>query len=225
MKEGSAARQQKARRMCDVLCASAGLVILAPVFAALGLLIRLRDGRPVLFSQTRVGRFGKTFRIWKFRTMRTGENGSAVTASGDRRVTSIGARLRKLKLDELPQLVNVLKGEMSLIGPRPELPEFVDKSSPIWQAVLQIRPGITDLATLLYRDEEVLLGGAKDVEKCYRERVLPEKLLINLRYLRTRSFRQDLKLVWLTLCSCLSPGRVDTHQVQKAFPLGAGYGR
>src|SRR5581483_479619 len=142
MKEESGERQQRGRRVCDVLCAAAGLVVLAPLFGALALLILLRDGRPVLFSQTRVGRFGKSFRIWKFRTMRVGEKGSAVTASGDSRVTATGVRLRRLKLDELPQLVNVLKGDMSLIGPRPELPEFVDTSSPIWQAVLQIRPGI-----------------------------------------------------------------------------------
>jgi lipopolysaccharide/colanic/teichoic acid biosynthesis glycosyltransferase len=214
-----------ARRVCDVACALAGLLILSPVLVTIALLVLLRDGPPVLFHQTRVGRCGRPFRIWKFRTMRQGEGGIRVTAAGDRRVTRIGAWLRRLKLDELPQLFNVLKGDMSLIGPRPEVPEYVDFESPTWQAVLQVRPGITDPATLLYRDEEALLAASGDVEGSYRQRVLPEKLAANLDYLNRRSFRKDVKLLWLTLCSCLSRQRFGRRSMQKAFPMEVQSGR
>jgi lipopolysaccharide/colanic/teichoic acid biosynthesis glycosyltransferase len=222
--EPNSLEQEAARRLCDVVCAGVGLLILSPVLAMLALLIIALDGRPVLFSQTRVGRRGLPFRIWKFRTMVPGASGSAVTAAGDRRVTRTGARLRRFKLDELPQLINVLKGDMSLIGPRPEVPEYVDWGSPMWQAVLEVRPGITDPATLVYRDEEAILGSSADVETYYRARVLPEKLRINVRYLRTRSFWQDVKLLLLTLCSCLSPGRVGPCLIRNTF-MGAGYGQ
>jgi lipopolysaccharide/colanic/teichoic acid biosynthesis glycosyltransferase len=188
-------------------------------------LILLRDGRPVLFSQMRVGRYGVRFRIWKFRTMRAGAGGSAITAAGDTRITAIGAHLRKFKLDELPQLFNVLRGDMSLVGPRPEAPEYVNGQSPMWQAVLQVRPGITDLATLLYRDEEALLEGSGDAERFYREGVLPAKLWLNLAYIRTRSLRKDITLVWLTLCYSLSPQRFNAERIRRAFGTGAEYGR
>jgi len=208
-----------------VVCAAAGLLLLSPLLAVVALLILVRDGRPVLFSQMRVGRYGVRFRIWKFRTMRAGASGSAVTAAGDRRITPIGAQLRKFKLDEIPQLYNVLRGDMSLVGPRPEAPEYVNGQSPMWQAVLQVRPGITDLATLLYRDEEALLEASGDAERFYREGVLPAKLWLNLAYMRSRSLRKDVTLIWLTLCYSLSPERFDTNRIRKAFGTGAEYGR
>src|SRR4029077_17632653 len=130
-------------RFFDVTCAAAGLLLLMPLLAALAVFILWNDGPPILFSQTRVGRRGKPFRIWKFRMMRAGSQGSAITAAGDSRVSRPGAVLRRYKLDELPQLFNVLKGDMSLVGPRPEAPEYVQLESPIWQAVLQVRPGVT----------------------------------------------------------------------------------
>jgi lipopolysaccharide/colanic/teichoic acid biosynthesis glycosyltransferase len=212
------------RRVCDVLCAAAGLLLLSPVFALVALLILLCDGRPVLFSQMRVGQYGVQFRIWKFRSMQAGACGSSVTAAGDGRITGIGARLRKFKLDELPQLFNVLRGDMSLVGPRPEAPEYVDRRSPTWQAVLQIRPGITDLATLIYRDEESLLEASGDADRFYREGVLPAKLWLNLAYMRTRSLSKDLRLIWLSICYSLSPERFDAGRVRKAFGTGAEYG-
>jgi lipopolysaccharide/colanic/teichoic acid biosynthesis glycosyltransferase len=212
------------RRSCDIVCAAAGLLLLSPLFAVVALLILLRDGRPVLFSQMRVGQYGVPFRIWKFRTMRAGSTGSAVTAAGDSRITGTGARLRKFKLDELPQLFNVLRGDMSLVGPRPEAPEYVNVRSPMWQAVLQVRPGITDLATLLYRDEEALLEASGDADRFYREGVLPAKLWLNLAYMRTRSFRKDLRVIWLTICYSLSPDRFDAGRIRKAFGTGAEYG-
>jgi lipopolysaccharide/colanic/teichoic acid biosynthesis glycosyltransferase len=212
-------------RSVDVACAIVGLTILSPVFAMLALLVLLRDGRPVLFSQMRAGRYGSQFRIWKFRTMRCSVAGAAITAAGDPRVTETGAWLRRFKLDELPQLFNVLRGEMSLVGPRPEAPEYVNRRSPIWQTVLQARPGITDLATLLYRNEEELLRTCNDPDRFYRESVLPAKLRLNLAYLRTRSFRQDVTLIWLTICSVLSPAGFDPDRIQSTFRMGIEYGR
>src|SRR5258708_940135 len=170
-------------RLVEVACTAAGLLLLAPVMAVLALLILWDDGAPVLFSQKRVGRRGRLFRIWKFRTMRAGAPGSAITASGDSRVTRVGAWMRKFKLDELPQLYNVLKGEMSLIGPRPEVPEYVQLDSPLWQAVLQVRPGITDLATLFHRDQKQILGASAGPNPFYRQSALPPHLPLNLPYL------------------------------------------
>jgi lipopolysaccharide/colanic/teichoic acid biosynthesis glycosyltransferase len=211
------------RRFFDLAFAATGLLVLLPAFGMLALLIVLRDGRPVLFSQMRVGRYGRHFRIWKFRTMRAGTAGSAVTAAGDSRITETGAKLRKFKLDELPQLFNVLRGDMSLIGPRPEAPQFVSEASPVWQAVLKVRPGITDVATLVYRDEEALLGRSRNTDTFYRETVLPAKLLLNLSYLRTRSFWQDIRLIWLTIRYSLAPDRFDPASIRKAFGVETEY--
>jgi lipopolysaccharide/colanic/teichoic acid biosynthesis glycosyltransferase len=212
--------RQAAYRLFDVTCAAAGMVILMPVLFALALLILWDDGPPVLFSQMRVGRKGKLFRIWKFRTMRAGSRGRIVTAAGDGRVTRIGAMLRRCKFDELPQLFNVLKGDMSLVGPRPEVPECVQLEAPIWQAVLQVRPGVTDLATLLYRDEEKLLGTAVDPTTMYRATVLPAKLVLNLEYLRSRSFWRDLRLIHLTIRYSLFPERFDPDLIRRTVGTG-----
>src|SRR5690349_12210537 len=141
-------------RLLDMSCAAAALLLLMPVLIALACMILWDDGFPCIFRQTRVGRHGKPFFIWKFRTMRVAIPGSPITRAGDGRITNVGAWLRRLKLDELPQLVNVLKGDMSLIGPRPEVPQFVEPESQVWRAVLDVRPGITDLASLIYRSEE-----------------------------------------------------------------------
>jgi lipopolysaccharide/colanic/teichoic acid biosynthesis glycosyltransferase len=207
-------------RLFDVICAATGLLMLSPVLAALAMLVLWNDGSPVFFSQWRVGRKGKLFRIWKFRTMRAGSKGCMITAAGDKRVTRFGAALRRFKLDELPQLFNVLKGDMSLVGPRPELPECVQLEAPIWQAVLQVRPGVTDLATLLYRDEEALLGMSSDPETLYRKAVLPAKLVLNLDYLRSKSFRSDLKLLCLTVRYSLFPAGLDPNLIRKTFGAG-----
>jgi lipopolysaccharide/colanic/teichoic acid biosynthesis glycosyltransferase len=186
-----------------------------PVLFTLAALILWHDGPPVFFSQMRVGRRGKLFRIWKFRTMRAHTRGSSITAAGDMRITRLGVALRKFKLDELPQLLNVLMGDMSFIGPRPEVPEYVQLEAPIWQAVLQVRPGLTDLATLLYRDEERLLGAAADPTVFYRETVLPAKLILNLGYLSSRSIWRDLNLIFLTACYSLFPKRFDPNVIKR----------
>lgn len=209
------------KRLFDATCAATGMLLLMPVFAGLALLIVWDDGLPILFSQTRVGRSGRPFRIWKFRTMRRDSHGGVITAAGDARVTRAGAVLRRSKLDELPQLFNVLKGDMSLVGPRPEVAEHVQLDAPMWQAVLQVRPGITDLASLLYRNEEELLAGAGDPNALYRESVLPAKLLLNLRYLRCGTFWLDLKLILLTIRYSLLSQRFDPDLVRRTFYIGA----
>ena len=202
-------------RCFDVFCATLGLLLLMPLWIGAALTILIEDGEPVLFSQTRVGRGGKPFRIWKFRTMRAGSTGSAITAGGDDRITRAGAILRKYKLDELPQLFNVLKGEMSLVGPRPEVPEFVQLESPVWQRVLKVRPGITDLATLVYRDEEQILATSPEPAIYYRQAVLPAKLRLNEEYLPARSFGRDLKLIFLTIRYSLFAQEFDPKLIKR----------
>ncbi len=205
------------RRLFDIFAALPLLAFAAPLMAALALAVKLQDGGAVLFRQERIGRFGKPFTLLKFRSMTAGRPGSAVTSSGDRRVTPLGRVLRAYKLDELPQLWNVLRGEMSLIGPRPEVPCFVDSCDPIWRAVQRVRPGITDLATLVYRDEERVLAGYDDPERGYREAVLPAKLALNLQYMERRSAARDLKLLALTVRYSILPGGFDPERVREAI--------
>jgi lipopolysaccharide/colanic/teichoic acid biosynthesis glycosyltransferase len=201
------------RRILDIAGALLALIVLSPVLLCIALAVFIFDGRPILFRQTRVGRNGRPFLILKFRTMRVGAAGSSITAAGDSRVTPLGQWLRKFKLDELPQFVNVLRGEMSLIGPRPEVPDYVQFDSPLWQAVLATRPGITDLASLAFRDEEQLLRPIPDADSYYRSVILPAKLRLNLRYLRARSWITDLKLLWLTAVYSFMPGTFSRNRV------------
>jgi lipopolysaccharide/colanic/teichoic acid biosynthesis glycosyltransferase len=207
-------------RLCDVICALVGVVVLAPLGLVIALFVRWEDGGPIFFRQTRVGQKGRPFTILKFRTMCNAAAGRSITAAGDFRITRTGALLRKFKLDELPQLLNVLKGEMSLIGPRPELPEFVDLTNPYWQSVLEQRPGITDLASLTYRNEEEVLGAAADPVEHYREVILPEKLRLNLLYVKSRTWSSDLKLLWLSISFSLFPERFDRAAIEKSFSEG-----
>ena len=198
-------------RMVEIACSLTGVLLLSPLFVIIALLILWDDGLPVFFLQTRIGKNGRPFRMWKFRTMRNGSAGGKITAGGDRRVTLVGARLRKYKLDELPQLLNVLKGDMSLIGPRPEVPEFVDLTDPTWRKVLQVRPGITDAATLIYRDEEAILRTCGDPEEYYRKILLPIKLQINLQHLSSRTLLQDIRLLALTIRYSFCPRGFDEN--------------
>jgi len=192
------------RALLNGVSAAIALIVLLPVFAAVALLIFCADGRPIFFTQMRVGRKGRLFYIWKFRTMVATGQGPAITVAGDLRVTRVGRLLRRYKIDELPQLANVLKGEMSLVGPRPEVPECVDYDAPVWRAILSVRPGITDPAALVYHNEEYLLAYSDRLMQSYRECVLPNKLLLSLKYLNSRSFRTDISLIFLTIqCSFL----------------------
>jgi lipopolysaccharide/colanic/teichoic acid biosynthesis glycosyltransferase len=186
-------------RFLDLTASTVLLIAAAPLMFLLAMAVKVQDGGPVFFRQRRLGYNGRPFTLWKFRSMDSGTRGAAITASGDRRITRVGRFLRRYKLDELPQLWNVLRGDMSLIGPRPEVPGFVDGDNPMWRKVHGVRPGITDLATLVYRDEERILAGFSDPERGYRDAVLPAKLALNVEYIERRSLGRDLKLLALTV--------------------------
>ncbi len=193
-------------RWAEVIIAGTAVVVCAPLMAGVALAILVADGRPVLFAQTRVGRGGEPFRLWKFRTMRTGGDGGAgITVAGDPRITPIGKALRRWKLDELPQLFNVLDGSMSLVGPRPELPEYVALYTDEQRRVLRYRPGLTDPATLAFRHEEALLAEQEDPEAYYRSELIPRKLAMNLEYGARRTPASDLALLWRTARSIFRP--------------------
>lgn len=168
--------------------------------AAIALAVRLDSPGPALFRQTRLGLGGKPFELLKFRSMRVGAAGSAVTAGGDPRVTRVGRFLRRLRLDELPQLWNVVRGDMALVGPRPEVPRFIDLEDPRWQRVLSVRPGITDPTTVAFADEEQRLAAlGADPDVTYRELLLPTKLASQIAWLERRSMRGDLEALWATV--------------------------
>jgi lipopolysaccharide/colanic/teichoic acid biosynthesis glycosyltransferase len=189
------------KRAFDVCIASAGLLLLLPLFLFVACAVLLDDGAPVFFSQERIGRFGRPFRIWKFRSMRveTEARGPSITAAGDPRITRIGRILRRWKLDELPQLWNVIRGHMSFVGPRPEVPRYVSCYSEEQRAVLQLQPGITDLATLEFRDEESLLASVADPEAFYVAECVPRKIALNLEYARRANIVADALIIIRTV--------------------------
>jgi lipopolysaccharide/colanic/teichoic acid biosynthesis glycosyltransferase len=191
------------KRLFDIAAALAGLILLAPLFALAALWIKLDSAGPVFFRQQRVGRHGKLFGIYKFRTMAAAPADSVqLTVGRDHRITRAGRFLRDYKLDELPQLINVLQGAMSLVGPRPEVPRYVACYPPAVRAiVLSVAPGITDWASILYREESAILGRAADPERAYVETILPAKLDYYVRYVRERSFWTDLRIIFSTLAA------------------------
>jgi lipopolysaccharide/colanic/teichoic acid biosynthesis glycosyltransferase len=196
------------KRVLDLLLAILGLLVLSPLLLVLAMAVLLSSGPPVLFLHVRAGRGGSLFRLYKFRTMRRGsESGLPITASGDSRVTLVGRFLRATKLDELPQLLNVIKGEMSLVGPRPEVPRYVEAYTTSQRAVLDARPGLTDPATVLFRDEEWLLGRVDGAQReaYYLKEILPRKLAMNLDYLNRASLPYDLLLLLKTARAILIP--------------------
>lgn len=184
----------------SALVAVAAVVVLSPVLLTVAICIRIVDGGPVLFRQERVGKNGVPFRILKFRTMAVdgGAGGPDITAAGDVRVTGLGRHLRRWKLDELPQLFNVLVGSMSLVGPRPEVPDYVALYTDGQRQVLGVRPGLTDPATLRYRNEEAVLACQDDPELYYRDTLMPEKLRMNLEYAQRRNVLSDLGVIYQT---------------------------
>lgn len=194
------------KRSIDIVIATAGLVCLVPLFAAVAIAIR-RDSRgPVFFLQDRVGRGGQSFKIIKFRTMVKNApklGGCLTTSHQDSRIIRVGRFLRRTKIDELPQLINVLKGEMSLVGPRPEVRKYVELFEKDYECLLTVRPGLTDLASLAYRDEEALLGASEDPEQEYLRRVLPDKIALSREYINNMSLWLDLKLIVKTSLSLL----------------------
>jgi len=188
------------KRLFDLVAAFTVLILLFPLLVLIAIAIKLDSPGPVFFRGQRVGRDGHLFRIYKFRTMTldAAQRGPGITAAGDPRITRIGRTLRQLKLDELAQLVNVVRGEMSLVGPRPEDPRYVALYTPEQRRVLSIRPGITSLASLRFHHEEKVLQG-EDWERTYREDVLPTKLQIELDYLEHRSVWRDLGIIAQTV--------------------------
>ncbi len=197
------------KRTFDVIASAIGLILLAPVFLGVALLVKLSGRGPVFFRQRRVGRHFRHFTIYKFRTMVVGAQsmGPGVTPAGDPRVTPIGRLLRQSKLDELPQLINVLSGDMSLVGPRPELPQYVELFRAEYAEILTVRPGITDPASIAYRDESPLLEQGREPEEQYLQVILPEKLRLAREYVHKSSFAYDLKLILTTLVTVTYPGR------------------
>jgi lipopolysaccharide/colanic/teichoic acid biosynthesis glycosyltransferase len=190
------------KRLFDLLLSSLGLLVLAPVLLALALAVKLDSRGPVFFRQERVGRFGQPFRIHKFRTMRHDPVGQGlqITVGQDARITRVGAVLRQTKLDELPQLLDVWLGDMSLVGPRPEVPRYVAHYPEALRAkVLSVRPGITDIASIEYRDESAVLARAADPEHAYIHEVLPHKLALSAAYVDQASVWLDVRLIWRTL--------------------------
>ena len=191
-----------AKRLADLLLAGAGLVVSSPVLAVCAAAVKLDDGGPVLFRQTRVGLRGRPFRILKLRSMRVANAGAQVTSAGDSRITRVGRLLRATKLDELPQLVNVVAGDMSLVGPRPEVPRYVAEwPDQARQLILSVRPGITDPASLVFVDEEAELASADDPERYYREVIVPAKVALYLEYVRGRSLTRDAAILLQTLAA------------------------
>jgi lipopolysaccharide/colanic/teichoic acid biosynthesis glycosyltransferase len=189
------------KRLIDFVLALIGLLILFPVFLLAAGLIKLDSCGPVFFRQKRMGKRFRSFNILKFRTMvqDAPSKGAIITVGSDPRVTRVGQFLRKFKIDELPQLINVLKGDMSLVGPRPELPEYVQLFREDYEQILRIRPGITDLASLKYRNESALLAAYPDPQAAYRDIILPDKIKLAREYLRVASLTTDLKVILKTL--------------------------
>jgi lipopolysaccharide/colanic/teichoic acid biosynthesis glycosyltransferase len=195
------------KRVFDLLLSSMALVLLSPVVGALAIAALASSGTPILFCQLRLGRNRQPFTLLKFRTMRpASEARSGGFTPGDRsRVTGFGRFLRRTKLDELPQLWNVLRGDMSLVGPRPEVPKWTEVYSDRWDKVLAVRPGITDPASIAFRDEESLLAAAPDPERLYREVILPRKLSMYERYIAERSTMRDAIILAKTVWAVLAP--------------------
>jgi len=189
------------KRYFDILSSLFALLLLAPVLIVIAILVKKEDGSPVIYRGIRIGMHEKPFRMNKFRTMVVDADkiGGSSTADDDLRITKIGKYLRKYKLDELPELINVLKGEMSIVGPRPEVQHYVNMFTQEEKDILSVRPGITDFATLWNPDEGSVLAGSPDPEKTYMEEIRPTKIKLQLKYVRERSFLVDLKLIFQTL--------------------------
>jgi lipopolysaccharide/colanic/teichoic acid biosynthesis glycosyltransferase len=195
-----------AKRLFDLIFSFIGLLLSLPVLLILALIIKNEDKGSVFYRGVRVGRHGKVFRIFKFRTMVMDAEkiGGPSTSNDDPRITRVGKFIRKYKLDELPQLINVITGEMSFVGPRPEVQYYVDMFTEEEKAILEVRPGITDWASLWNPDEGKILEGSPDPEKTYMERIRPTKIQLQLKYVRERSFWKDMKIIFQTLLIVVS---------------------
>lgn len=194
------------KRLFDIAASAIGLLLLAPVLLGIAIWIKRDSPGPVFFRQERIGRHGQPFRIYKFRSMRQDNTGLQITVGEDARITRSGRFIRAYKLDELPQLINVLLGDMSLVGPRPEVPRYVALyPAEVRAEVLSVRPGITDLASVQYRSESMLLAQSSNPEQTYVDTILPAKLALCRQYVRERSFWLDLRIIGMTLGILLKP--------------------
>lgn len=188
------------KRLFDIIASGLGLIVLSPLFAVIAIWIKADSKGPVFYRQTRVGRNNKDFRLYKFRSMRPDSDklGLITVGGHDPRVTRSGYYIRKYKLDEFPQLINVFIGDMSLVGPRPEVRKYVDMYTPEQMRVLTVRPGITSLASIRYRNENDFLASAENPDRCYIEQVMPDKLAIDLEYVDRATLWNDIKLIFST---------------------------
>ena len=191
--------------MFDYFFSIAGIILLVPLFVLIALLVKLSSAGPVIFKQQRVGKGGKIFVLYKFRTMYTNapKKGFLTIGDKDNRITKPGYLLRKFKLDELPQLFNVLVGDMSLVGPRPEVQRYVSLYTQEQRKVLQVRPGITDMASIIYRDENERLASVPNPEEYYVKHILPEKIELNFLYIRNQSAREYFRIIFKTLLTAI----------------------
>jgi lipopolysaccharide/colanic/teichoic acid biosynthesis glycosyltransferase len=196
-KLGARVANRTAKRALDLVLGGGALLLLSPVIVAVALLVKREDGGPAFYKAGRTGRDGKPFRMYKFRTMVVNADriGGPSTAGDDPRITKIGHRIRRYKLDEIVQLVNVVKGDMSLVGPRPEVPHYTDMYGAREREILSVRPGITDWASIKYRNEAELLKGAADAEQAYMELIRPGKIELGLEYVHRQSLWVDLKIL------------------------------
>ncbi|MCF8332006.1 MAG: sugar transferase [Bacteroidales bacterium] len=176
-----------------------GLIVCIPLFLVIGILIKIKMPGPVFYAQQRVGRKGKIFTMYKFRSMKISSEGNTVTAKNDSRITPLGSKLRKYKLDELPELWNILKGDMSFVGPRPDVPGYADQLAGEDRLILEMKPGITGPASLKYANEEELLGKVENPQKYNDEVIFPDKVRINLDYYKNWSFKSDILIIWKTI--------------------------
>lgn len=193
------------KRAMDIAISGCALAVIWPVLLLIALAIKIDDPGPVFYRQVRVGKDGKEFRIFKFRTMvvDADKKGLAITVGRDNRITRMGRILRKTKLDELTQLINVFIGEMSFVGPRPEVPKYVNMYTPYQRQVLLVRPGITDYASIAYRNENDMLEGAQDPERMYIDVIMPDKIELNMKYLREISPAADIRLILSTIIAVI----------------------
>lgn len=189
------------KRLFDFFCSVMGAITLSPILLVVSILIKIDSGGPVVYLSTRIGKDKKPFKLYKFRTLviNADKIGGHSTSDDDLRMTKMGKFLRKYKLDELPQLLNVIKGEMSLVGPRPEVPEYAELYKNEELIVFKVKPGITDLASLWNSDEGAILKGSSDPEKTYLEKIRPEKVRLQIKYVKEKSFIRDLKIILKTL--------------------------
>lgn len=193
------------KRCFDITSSALGLLFLALPFIVIAVIIKATSKGPVYFRQIRVGKDGKEFRIFKFRTMVVDaeKKGMQITVGADSRITGIGKFLRKTKIDELPQLINVLIGQMSFVGPRPEVPRYVAMYSDYQRNILKIKPGITELASIVYRDENDVLANSEDPEATYINEIMPKKIELNMQYMQKLGFWYDIKLIFMTFAAIL----------------------